>query len=114
MELAAEEPQWLNNEIIVFYMTHKFIPDVKIKGMLDMDYFEEKSNPIQFLDGKEWGWQVPANPFEFQSAKYGAYNEMVSEFNKKCEYIKDLLVDCCGVEHYDYDTFHMEMESLVW
>lgn len=96
-------------------MTHKFVEAVQIKGMLDMDYYEEKDNPIQFFDwNKEPQWNFPTNPFEFPSAEYRFYNEMIDEFKNKYKSIVELLEDCCGVEHHDFDTFHIEMESLTW
>ena len=114
MELATEEPKWLNNEIIVFYVTHRWINSIQFKGILDMDYYEEKDDPLQYFHNGELQWEYPINPYEFPSAEYGFWNEMVSEFDKKKCSIIELLEDCCGVEHHDFDTFHIEMESLTW
>lgn len=115
VELATTEPKWLNNEIIVFYLTHKFYPQVQIKGCLDMDYFEERDNPIQFFDeNKELQWDYPDNPYEFPSAEYKAFNEVINDFEKNILEIIEKLEDCVGVEHYQFEWFNIEMESLKW
>ena len=115
MVLATDEPQWLNNEIIVFYVSHRFLNLVEIKGILDMDYYEEKDRPLQFYDwNKELQWEFPPNPFEFPSAEYRFYNEAAAEFKKRYKDIVELLEDCCGVEHHDFECIHIEMESLTW
>ncbi|MCQ2970598.1 hypothetical protein SAMN05216439_1517 [Methanobrevibacter gottschalkii] len=106
---------FLNNCIIVFHVTHRFVKDVQIKGILDMDYYGEIENPLQYFDeDKNLIWHIPPNPYRGGTKEYVAYKKLIEEFKPDDGFIELLAV--CGEypEYYHYDWYDIEMEALTW
>lgn len=104
----------LDNCMVVFYITHKFYRDVQIKGVLDMDYYGEVEDPIQYFDeNKELTWKIPQNPYRAGTKEYVAYQMLCREFEPD-EDFTSLLLDCEGLEFYYSEWYDLEIEELTW
>lgn len=105
----------LTNCIIVFYVTHRFLKDVQIKGILDMDYYEKVENPLQYFDeDKNLILHIPPNRYRGGTKEYVAYNKLLEEFKPDDDFI-ELLTDCEGnPEYYHHDWYDLEIEALTW
>lgn len=106
--------EFLNNIIIVFYVTHKFNRKVQIKGILDMDYYGEMENPLQYFDeDNNLIWHIPPNPYRGGSKDYADYNKLLRMFKANKNFIY-LLKNCNNVQHHYFEGYDVEMEVLTW
>lgn len=104
----------MNGELIIFHLFSKYCKEVFIKGILDMDYYEEKENPVQFLDGdRNTLPKPPDNPYEKGTLEWEAYDDIVSSFKITNEFI-ELLVNCIGLETYECENYNLEIENVYW
>ena len=103
----------LKNELIVFRVKHLFF-DVVIKGVLDMDFFEEP-NQIQYVnDEGDRQLSIPQNPYEPHSDEWEAYQHLERTFEVD-ENLIDLLTECTSIpETHQFENYTIEMESLTW
>lgn len=103
------------NRIVVFYIKHLFMSNVNIHGILDMDYFNQKENPLQYYDeNNELQWEVPPNPYEKDTFEYNAYDDLLLTFKPDEKFIELLLESTSAPKTHKSEGYYVETESLEW
>lgn len=106
----------MENRLVVFFCRHQIYDCVEIKGVFDVDFFEEPGAVQYFDSNKELHKWIPVNPYDVddQYELWAAYKDLTNSILSDKE-LEELLYDCIeGIEKYHRKGYDIEMEALQW
>jgi len=106
----------MTNRLVVFFCRHELFTDVEIKGVFDMDFFEEPESIKYYDSNKELHTWIPTNPYDVDKEYplWNAYKQLTNAVLSDKE-LEELLSECTyGIEKYHRKGYDIEMEALSW